>query len=63
MGFIKREWSLLLLVLGMFIAAFLIYPKMPDMVPIHWNIQGEVDGYGSRFFGTFLMPLVNRSPN
>lgn len=59
MDFIKREWSLLVLVLGTFIAAFLIYPKMPDMVPIHWNIQGEVDGYGSRFFGTFLMPLVN----
>jgi uncharacterized membrane protein len=59
MNFIKREWSLLVLVLGTFLAAFLIYPKMPDMVPIHWNIQGEVDGYGSRFMGTFLMPLVN----
>lgn len=28
-------------------------------VPIHWNVQGEVDAYGSKFWGLLLLPLVN----
>jgi uncharacterized membrane protein len=30
----------------------------PDRVPIHWNLQGEVDGYGSKAFGLLLTPLI-----
>ena len=59
MDFIKREWSLLLLILGALIAAIVIYPKMPDAVPIHWNVQGEIDDYGSKGFGTFFLPVMN----
>lgn len=33
-------------------------PELPDRVPTHWNIRGEVDGYGSRFQGLVLLPLV-----
>lgn len=57
--FIKREWSLLIIVLGTLIAAFVVYPQMPDMVPIHWNVHGEIDDYGSKAFGTFFLPLMN----
>jgi len=31
---------------------------MPEKIPIHWNAQGEIDGYGSRFTGLFLLPMV-----
>lgn len=24
----------------------------------HWNSKGEIDGYMSKFWGLFLMPLV-----
>jgi uncharacterized membrane protein len=35
----------------------LLYPQLPAKVPTHWNIQGQIDGYGSK--GTiFLMPGV-----
>lgn len=27
-------------------------------LPIHWNAQGEVDGYGSKFMGLLLLPLI-----
>lgn len=27
-------------------------------VPVHWNAQGEVDGYGSKFEGLLLMPII-----
>lgn len=36
-----------------------LYPLMPDTLPSHWNIRGEVDGYMSKFWGLFLMPIVS----
>ena len=34
-----------------------LYPTFPERVPMHWNIRGEIDGYGGR--GTlFIMPGV-----
>lgn len=56
---LKRELPLILVVLLPLAAAILLYPKMPEQVPIHWNLHGVVDGYGSRVFGTFLLPLMN----
>lgn len=37
-------------------AAF--YAQLPQMVASHWDAQGEVDGYMSKFWGLFLMPLL-----
>jgi uncharacterized membrane protein len=30
----------------------------PDRVPIHWNLQGEVDGYGGKAVGLLLTPAI-----
>ena len=50
-----------LLVLGLiaipFFYAYYLYPNLPNKIPIHFNIQGEVDGWGSRE-SIFLMPFV-----
>lgn len=35
------------------------YPQMPDVVASHWNAGGQVDGYTSRFWGAFALPLVS----
>ncbi|HML39000.1 MAG TPA: DUF1648 domain-containing protein [Bacillota bacterium] len=56
---LKRELPLLVILAIPFIAAIILYPHMPDRVPIHWNIRGEVDNYGSKAVGTFLLPLMN----
>ena len=32
---------------------------MPEKMASHWNIKGEVDGYLSKFWGLFLMPLLS----
>jgi uncharacterized membrane protein len=55
----KREWPLLVILAIPLIAAFLVYPHMPEQVPIHWNVQGQPNNYGSRLFGTFFLPLLN----
>ncbi|MBN1370329.1 MAG: SdpI family protein [Anaerolineaceae bacterium] len=36
----------------------LAYPHLPESVPSHWNEKGEVDGYSSRTFGAFFLPLL-----
>lgn len=33
-----------------------LYPSLPDRIPTHWNISGQVDGYGSKQWAVFLMP-------
>lgn len=30
------------------IATLILLPQLPEKIPIHWNIQGAVDGYGGR---------------
>lgn len=32
--------------------------QLPDPMPSHWNAAGEVDGYMSKFWGIWLMPLM-----
>jgi uncharacterized membrane protein len=44
------------LIAATFAASALLYPSLPDTIPTHWNIRGEVDGYGSKTWATFLMP-------
>ncbi len=56
---IKKEWPLLVILAIPFVIAVMVYPRMPEQVPIHWNIEGQVNRYGSREFGTFLLPLLN----
>lgn len=53
-----REWPLLLLLLLLLVAGLVAYPHLPERVPAHWNLAGEVDRYQSRFWGAFAMPLL-----
>lgn len=46
------------IILLSFIISIYFYPQMPERIASHWNAQGQVDGYMSRFWGLFLMPFV-----
>lgn len=54
----KSEVIVLLLVLLSLIISFYFVPKLPDRIAIHWNYKGEADGYMSKTWGVFLMPIV-----
>ncbi|HUT39285.1 MAG TPA: DUF1648 domain-containing protein [Methanoregula sp.] len=41
-----------------FILTIAIYPAVPDRVVSHWNAAGQADGYMSKFWGLFLIPLI-----
>jgi uncharacterized membrane protein len=38
-------------------AAAWLSPQLPDRIPTHWNIRGEVDGYGGKWT-LYLMPIM-----
>ncbi|MCQ1536971.1 SdpI family protein [Methanosarcina sp. KYL-1] len=46
------------LVLLSFILSIYFYPVVPEQMASHWNAGGEVDGYMSKFWGLFFMPLM-----
>ena len=47
-------WVLAFISPVMFLAA---YSYLPETMPIHWNAQGQVDGYGSRTTAAFIFFL------
>ncbi|MBI2832711.1 MAG: SdpI family protein [Chloroflexi bacterium] len=59
MRFGKGEILILVVLLLSFGIAGYFYPQMPERMASHWNAQGQVDGYMSRFWGVFLMPVVS----
>ena len=38
--------------------SFYFYSQFPSMVPTHWNFKGAVDGYSSKAFGAFFLPIL-----
>lgn len=59
MKHLKNEWLQILILVLPFCAVALLWDKLPDWVPIHWNAHGKVDGYARKTFGTLLLPLTN----
>jgi len=44
----KKDYWLLILSLGSWIAVILIISALPDQIPLHWGINGQVDRWGDR---------------
>lgn len=41
-----------------FIISIYFFPLVPEQMATHWDSQGEVNGYMSKLWGLFFMPLV-----
>jgi hypothetical protein len=58
----KGHWKIALpgwsIVGAMLVVAIFLWPSAPESMPMHWNFAGEIDGYGGKFQGLFLMPVV-----
>jgi uncharacterized membrane protein len=54
----KSEIIVIGIILLSFVVGIYFYPQMPEKIASHWNAQGEVDGYMSKFWGLFLMPFI-----
>ena len=49
--------STILCIIPMILSIFL-YNKLPEKIPTHFNINGEVDSYGSKLFVCILLPII-----
>lgn len=47
-----------LVILIPILIGIVLWDKLPDQVPVHWNINGDVDGFATKAQAVFLMPLV-----
>jgi uncharacterized membrane protein len=57
----QKELPLIAIVLLPFIYLGYIWNTLPDKVPMHWNLQGEVDRYGDKsemILIPFLLPFL-----
>lgn len=54
----KSDIYNLVLIVCAFLLTIVFYNKLPDSIPIHWNVSGEIDGYGSKIFGVFMAPVI-----
>lgn len=58
---LKNEWTCIVATILPFIYLAYVWKDLPDLVPMHWNISGEIDRYGSKtelLIIPFLMPLL-----
>jgi uncharacterized membrane protein len=52
------EWFQVGMIAAMVAVAAVRWSSVPERIPVHWNAAGQVDGYGGRFEGLLLMPLI-----
>ena len=53
-----RKWIPAILILAAVIVTIAVYPRLPEQIPTHWSISGEVNGWSNRLFGAWMMPLI-----
>lgn len=54
----RTYWIIaLLLIVASVAAPAWLYPGLPARIPTHWNIKGEVDGYGGKWT-LFVFPMI-----
>jgi len=55
---LRRRWISHGLVLAGCLLAVFAWPRLPDRIPIHWNLAGEPNGYGGKAVGVLLFPAL-----
>ena len=56
----KNKLALILssiIILIPMVIGLLLWNKLPETLPMHWNAAGEVDGYSGRGMAVFFLPL------
>ena len=59
---IKKNWKVLIIttivMLMPILAGLILWNQLPEQMPTHWNAVGEVDGWSSKAFAVFGLPLI-----
>ena len=47
-----------IIVLALFVISTIVYPSLPSRLITHWGASGEANGYSSKLFGLFFLPII-----
>lgn len=52
------DYLIWLFILVTVVSAIYFYQVLPEQIATHWNVKGEVDGWGSKTLGAWLAPGI-----
>lgn len=55
----RTRWVAPGAILAMLLVGLAAYPRLPEQVPSHWNISGQVDGTMSRLGTLLFLPVLS----
>ena len=59
---IKKNWKVLVItsfmILPPILAGVILWDRLPEQIPSHWNAAGEIDGWSSKPFTVFALPAI-----
>ncbi len=57
----ENKWKILVttvVTLLPMVAGLILWRRLPEQMPIHWNAAGELDGWTGRAFAVFAIPAI-----
>ena len=55
----KVNWFEAVLVITPFVLLAVFWNQIPARIPLHWNLNGQINGWGSKTFGLLNLPLAS----
>ena len=52
-----RKWYAPVILALAFVVSAAVYSSLPGRIPVHWNLAGDVDRWGSRLEAAFFLPF------
>jgi uncharacterized membrane protein len=53
-----RRWYPVVVVAAALALSLLVYPHLPEQVPVQWGVSGQIERWGQRWEGAFALPLL-----
>lgn len=50
--------AMIIIIACMFLSGVILMPYLPAMIPMHWNVMGEVDSYWPKTSAVWFTPLL-----
>ena len=58
-AFIKRTiWIIVIITVLQAVVGLIVYPMIPEQIPVHWGIDGQVNRYGDKWM-IFQSPMIS----
>lgn len=53
-----NKWVAMGVLFLMLVVSLMLYPFLPEQVPVHWSIQGIADSFAHKSIAVFLLPIL-----